>query len=92
MRATNIDIDRIMIRLIKRFLFVFVAAMSCVFVACNDNNESGNVVLKPIFDTPLRLSCAVNESKEINFTSDTEWKLVSGAIWCRLSLDGENFS
>ena len=71
---------------------MFVAAMLCVFVACNDNNESGNVVLKPIFDTPLRLSCAVNESKEINFTSDTEWKLVSGAIWCRLSLDGENFS
>lgn len=71
---------------------MFVAAMSCVLVACNDNNESGNVVLKPIFDTPLRLSCAVNESKEINFTSDTEWKLVSGAIWCRLSLDGENFS
>ena len=71
---------------------MFVAAMSCVLVACNDNNESENVVLKPIFDTPLRLSCAVNESKEINFTSDTEWKLVSGAIWCRLSLDGENFS
>ena len=81
-----------MIRLINRFLFVFVATVSCLLIACSDNNESENVVLKPIFDTPLKLSCVANDCKEIDFTSDSDWRLVSGAIWCKLSLDGENYS
>lgn len=79
-----------MMKLIKRLLFAF--AISSLFVACTQNETEGDALLKPIFDEPLELSFVEGESKEINFTTDTDWKLVSGAIWCKLSLDGENYS
>lgn len=79
-----------MMKLINRLLFAF--AISCLFVACAQNETEGDGLLKPIFDEPVKLSFVADESKEINFNSDADWKLLSGAIWCKLSLDGENYS
>lgn len=82
----------IMIKLAKRLFFISAVIAVGIFVACSDDDNSSKTILTPIFSEPLKLRCEKDVTTDIEFTSDIDWKLSSGAIWCTLSADGNTFS
>lgn len=75
----------------KWFSVILVALSFAAFVSCSNDDDNSAPVLSPVFDEPLLLSCNAGDVECIEFESETDWSLSTGAIWCTLSLDGENF-
>ena len=70
---------------------IFVSVALLAIAACSSDNDDSNPVLPPVFTEPLELSANAGTVKDFDFKSTTSWSLTTGAIWCTLSLDGENY-
>lgn len=78
---------------ITKWLLISVAVVAVTtFAACSDDDDKTVKPLTPLFEEPLKIRCNVNGVEEINFTTSEAWRMTSGAIWCLLSTDGENFA
>lgn len=75
----------------KIFSLLFLSVAFVFFAACSSDEDNSTTILPPVFTEPINLSCNVGDVKEIEFNSETSWSLTTGAIWCKLSLDGENY-
>lgn len=79
-------------RIYNKWFSVILVALSLVaFAACSSDDDNGAPALTPVFEQPLTLSCGVGAVECIEFNSPVAWSMNTGAIWCTLSLDGENF-
>lgn len=75
----------------KLLSLLFLSVAFVFFAACSSDNDDSTTMLPPVFAEPINLSCNVGDVKEIEFNSETSWSITTGAIWCKLSLDGENY-
>ncbi len=81
-----------MIDFIKRLSVGIMVLAVGVFVACSDDDNSGQGALTPLFPEPLKIQCEAGVTKNLEFDVDMNWRLSSNVIWCELSTDNETFS
>lgn len=80
-------------RIFSKLLLAAATLCLCTaFAACTSDDKEQNEPLSPLFAEPLTLRCDVDAVKEIQFSPGTEWLMTSGAIWCKISTDGDNFA
>lgn len=75
----------------KWLLAAMAFSVGFVFSGCSDDDGGVQMPQSPLFDEPLELRCNAGSVETIEFDSNISWTMVSNAIWCSLSLDGETY-
>lgn len=75
-----------------KWLFAVMAfSTGFVFTACSNDDSGTQMPVSPLFEEPLEIRNDAGSVETVEFDCDFPWTVVSNAIWCSLSVDGENF-
>ena len=66
------------------WLMVVAMMFGVVFASCSDENEPNGDNNDSNFPELVEKTCNVDETIELTFTANGEWKLSSNAAWCKL--------
>lgn len=73
----------------KKLLFLPLLVLLAIMPSCSNDDDGKGGVTPPVIKDYV---CGIGEGTSFEFTPFTDWKLVSDAEWCLLSLDSLNFS